>query len=258
MSRSQGHSVDVALATLLDALAPVLIPLDITPSRLARIARASFVKACAKQAQTKTSGRPHLARIAALTALSRVEVKRIVASNFDPGTPDSESSPRALRVLSNWCNSAAYTRGGKPLSLRIAGKAPSFTSLCKAYSGDIPYKVILDELQRRKCIVVFRKKNRVSVANSIRKSARNSRGELALAFAVSFIRDALQDDLVLVRRSERVATSGEFPDSYVEGAVVGRLTDLLDQLPDLYVRRNNTKRNMLTVFTLVSKNQKKR
>src|SRR3982751_2450427 len=98
MSRTKGHSVNIALAALLDALALVLLPLDVTPAHVAQIARASFVKAGASRAKMKSSGRPHLAKIAALTGLTRSEVKRLVASNYKLARPDAESSPRALRV----------------------------------------------------------------------------------------------------------------------------------------------------------------
>jgi hypothetical protein len=257
MRRPQGHSADVELATLLDALAPVLIPLDITPSRLAQIARASFVKASASQAQMKSSGRPHLARIAAVTGLTRSEVKRLVASDYKIESPNSENFPRALRVLSAWRNSSTYLRKGKPRPLKILGQPPSFDSLCKAHSGDIPYKVILDDLERRQCVVVSRKHNRVAISKSGARVEGASREHSALTFAVAFLREALQHNLVLVRRRERIASSSNLSDSYVETAIASRLTDLLDQLPELFVKRGTRKRNIVNVFTLVSRSKRK-
>src|SRR5678816_105399 len=131
MRRAQGHSADADLARIFDALARVLIPLDVTPSRLAQIARVSFVKAGATQARMKSSGRPHLAKIAALTGLTRSEVKRLVASGYRSDASKSENLPRALRVLDAWRNSASYNLRGKPRQLRIRGRPPSFDSLCK-------------------------------------------------------------------------------------------------------------------------------
>src|SRR5262245_32991322 len=119
MTPSQEHPADVALVALLDALASVLIQLEVTPARVTQILRTSFVKAGASQARMRTSGRPHLAKIAALTGLSRVEVKRIVAANFKPARVDSESFPRALRVLEGWRDSKIYTIRGKPKRLPI-------------------------------------------------------------------------------------------------------------------------------------------
>jgi hypothetical protein len=257
MRRPQGHSADVELATLLDALAPVLIPLDITPSRLAQIARASFVKASARQSQMKSSGRPHLARIAAVTGLTRLEVKRLVASDYKIGTPNSENFPRALRVLNAWRNSSTYSRKGKPRPLKILGQPPSFDSLCKAHSGDIPFTVILDDLERRQSVVVSRKRNRVAIAKSRTRSERISREHSALSFAAAFLREALQHKLVLVRRREKIASSSNLSDAYVESAIASRLTDLLDQLPELFAKRGARKRNIVNVFTLVSRSKNK-
>jgi hypothetical protein len=254
MRRTRGHSADADLASLFDALAPILIPLDITPSRLAQIARASFVKASAKQAKMKSNGRPHLAKIAALTGLSRSEVKRLVASGYKTEDPSSEHLPRALRVLNAWRHSSSYTSRGKPRQLKILGQPPSFDALCKAYSGDIPYTVILDELERRQSVVVSKRRNKVVVATS-GAGNRTSRERAALMFATAFLRDALRDELVLVRRKQRIASSGRLSDSYVETAIASRLTDLLDQLPELFVSRKLPKRNVVTVFTLVSKNK---
>src|SRR5262245_28007072 len=149
MTASHEDPAELALVELLDALAGVLIQLGITPTRLAQLARASFVRIGAKQARTRTSGRPHLAKIAALTGLSRVEVKRIVAANFAAVDSDLESLPRTERVLFGWRNSTVYMNRRKPRKLRITGRSPSFYTLCKAFSGDIPHTVILRELERQ-------------------------------------------------------------------------------------------------------------
>jgi len=257
MRRTRGHSPDANLAKLFDALAPVLIPLDITPSRLAQIARASFVKAGAKQAQMKSSGRPHLARIAALTGLSRLEVKRLVASGYKSDVSKLENLPRALRVLNAWRSSSAYTSKGKPRHLRIVGRPPSFDSLCKAHSGDIPYTVIMDELERRGCVVVNRRGNRISIARLKQGIVSTSREQAALNFVAAFLQDALQEKLVLVMRKQNIASSTHLSDAYVETAIASRLTDLLDQLPGLFANRNAPKRNIVNVFTLVSKSKLK-
>lgn len=255
MRRTRGHSPDANLAKLFDALAPVLIPLDITPSRLAQIARASFVKAGAKQAQMKSSGRPHLARIAALTGLSRLEVKRLVASGYKSDASQLENLPRALKVLNAWRNVGAYVSGGKPRQLNIVGRSPSFDSLCKAHSGDIPYTVIMDELERRRCVVVSRRKNRISIAKLKRGVGSSSQEMAALTFATAFLQDALQQKLVLVMRKQKIASSTHLSDAYVENAIASRLTDLLDQLPELFANRKSPKRNIVNVFTLVSRNK---
>jgi hypothetical protein len=242
-----------ALAALLDALASILIALDITPTRLAQIARASFVKEAANQARTRTSGRPHLAKIAALTGLSRVEVKRIVAANFSVGDVDPESSPRALRVLSGWRTSRVYTTRGKPKKLPVTGGSPSFYSLCKAFSGDIPHTVILDELQRQRRVMLTKDGAWVSIARRQNERKRTRSEQDSLVFAASFLNDALRPGARIVKRKEQISASRNISDAYVENAVAGRVTELLDQMPDLFGGRTRAKQNKLNVYALVAR-----
>lgn len=251
MNSSTKDPVETALSQLLETLAAVLIPLEITPARLSQIARATFVKVSAAQARMRSSGRPHLARIAALTGLPRSEVKRIVAANFRVPEGNSECSPRALRVLRGWQKSSLYAQGTKPRALRIEGKAPSFDSLCREFSGDIPRRVILDELERQQRIVFTHRRSRVMIAPSQRRVRSMQSELLALGFAAAFLADALNKDAILVRRKDRIITSREFADAYVEHAVSGRLTDLLDQLPLLYQGKRRPRRHILNSYALV-------
>ncbi len=253
MKYSRAQSVENALAALLDALAVALIPLDVTPARLEQIARASFVKAAALSAKRLSSGRLHFARIAALTSLSRAEVKRIVEANFDYNQPDVDYLPRALRVLSGWQNSKAYSSRGRPRTLVIAGRAPSFESLCRDYSRDIPPRVILSELERATYVVVNQAKTRVKVSREPRLRIRASQGVAALAFAATFLAEALQEDRVLVRKKQRAYVSASANGVYAERAIAGRVTELLDQIPNMFPSSNERRKGVVDVFALVSR-----
>ncbi len=258
MNSSTKDRAETAITRLLEALAAILIPLEITPARLSQIARSTFVKVSATQARMRSSGRPHLARIAALTGLSRSEVKRIVAANFRVAEGNGECAPRALRVLQGWQKSLPYTRRGKPRTLRVDGKSPSFDSLCRQFSGDIPRKVILDELERQHRIVFTHRRSRVSIAPKVGRD-RFAQSELvALGFAAEFLADALTRDAVLVRRRERIITSREFADAYVEGAIAGRLTETLDQLPRLYQGKRRPRRHIVNAYALVTRTRSQR
>ena len=257
MKASKGDAAELALVALLDVLASILIPLEITPARLAQIARASFVKASVSHARMRSSGRPHLARIAALTGLSRAEVKRLVSSNYEIGHQELESSPRALRVLGAWRTSKRYSVAGRPRPLRINGAFPSFETLCREFSGDIPYKVILTELERRSNVKFGRKKTWISVSKVANPRASHQRELSNLAFAASLIGELSYGDGILVRRKERIGAPMDIPSSYVENAIAGRISDLLDNLPQLFVPRKSTRKNRtcVSIYTLVSANR---
>ena len=258
MTPSNDDPAQVALVALLDALASVLIHLEITPARLAQIARTSFVKVGSSQARMRTSGRPHLAKIAALTGLTRLEVKKIVSVGFDAGKTDPDFLPRALRVLGGWRNSATYSRGGKPKKLRIMGRSPSFYSLCRAFSGDIPHKVILDELVRQRRVIVTKDRACVSIAKPQRGRYKHRQEQDALAFAAMFLTDALRPDSTVVRRRERIAAAVNVSDVYVENAVAGRVTELLDQMPQVFGGGKGRKRETLNLYALLARRDSRR
>jgi len=260
MNSSRAESAERALANLLDVLASILIPLDVTPSRLAQIARASFVKTGAAQARMRSSGRPHIARIAALTGLSRAEVKRIVSANFQFGELEQENVPRALRVFRAWRTSNTYSKRGRPLVLKVSGGPVSFQSLCKEFSGDIPHKVILKELERRMLVRLSKKRDRVGI-RSTRRRPRDQRQELStLLFAASFLEELADSERVLVRRTEHIAAPLDISNSYVEKAIANRVTSLVDDLPRLFARkgRKTSKQTGLNVYALVTRERKRR
>lgn len=260
MKQSKEDATDEALAALLDVLASILVPLEVTPTRLAQIARVSFVKATANHARMRSSGRPHLARIAALTGLSRAEVKRVVSTNYKPPSREPENSPRALRVLSAWRASKGYSRAGKELALRVTGAFPSFETLCRAYSGDIPYRVILTELERKKRVKLGRNRTWISVAkNSDLRVARQP--ELSnLIFAASIVGALSEGERVLVKRQAKVRAPNAIQDSYVENSIASRVTALLDNLPQMFVSRGKSRQstNRVTVYTVVSRSERAR
>ena len=208
MKTLKEDAAELALAALLDVLASVLIPLEITPARLAQIARASFVKASVAHARMRSSGRPHLAKIAALTGLSRVEVKRLVASNYAVGRLEAENSPRALRVLSAWQSSKRYSSAGRARPLQISGPYPSFETLCREFSGDIPHKVILNELERRTNVKFQNKRSWVSVRKPSKPRPSQQRDLANLIFAASLIGEFSHGDAILVRRRESRRSKG--------------------------------------------------
>jgi len=260
MKSSKRNPVETALTALLDVLASLLIALDVTPLRLAQIARTSFVKAGAAAARKRSSGRPHLARIAALTGLSRNEVKRIVSANYTVGELEPEHSPRALRVLTAWRRSTARNPKRRQSAIRILGAAPSFESLCKQHSGDIPFRVILAELLQRKSVYLLQKGTSVGISKSLTGRPGRQRDLNTLLYAASFLAELAEADRVLVRRKERVSVPANFSAAYVEEATAGKVSAFLDHLPMTFASSPRAKRNRegVIVFALVSRPKRNR
>jgi hypothetical protein len=141
----------------------------------------------------------------------------------------------------------------------VTGPFPSFETLCRDYSGDIPYRVILTELERRRSVKLTEKRTKVSIED--RKFRRAHPAELSnLIFAASIIAELSQSERILVRRKENIRAASAIQDSYVENAIACRVTELLDNLPQLFVGQKDARqnKNRVNIYTLVSKAERTR
>ncbi len=86
-------------------------------------------------------------RVAVLTGLTRREVDRLVRlPEPKEGTPERYN--RAARVLSGWAEDSRFNdKEQNPRVLEIEGDR-GFTELVRSYSGNQPYRAVLDELVR--------------------------------------------------------------------------------------------------------------
>lgn len=146
--RPEQRAPRAALQDLLDALAPLLLRARITPAMVCEAARLSFVRAAAEGARM-ASGRINHSRIATLTGLSRVEVRRLLALPRPSRTPAPRQLDRAARVLEGWSRDPVFrTDRGRPRVLPLRGAAPSFEALVQRYGGDVPPRAVRTELER--------------------------------------------------------------------------------------------------------------
>ncbi|MEZ5451378.1 MAG: DUF6502 family protein [Thiothrix sp.] len=99
----------------------------------------------------KSSGeRPTTSRIAIATGLTRKEVAQLRqgADENDLMTPTG-SYNRGSRVMTGWLQDAEFLGAdGKPAVLPIQGDMGSFAALVSRYSGDMPYRAMLREMER--------------------------------------------------------------------------------------------------------------
>lgn len=100
-------------------------------------------------------------RVAIMTGLTRKEVKRLRELE-DPAESVSEAAKqncdRAARVISGWVrDNEFHDESGATATLPLDSKdGPSFATLVKLYSGDVPMRAVLDELIRVGAVVQYR------------------------------------------------------------------------------------------------------
>ena len=134
------------LQHLLAELALVLLPRGMTPKRFAALARAAFVQAASDVCRLQ-NGRVNHSRVAALTGVTREEVKRLLKNGGFLSTNRGQAPVE--RVIDGWRTDREFViQPGQPRSLPISGRRGSFARLAKKYGGGVPYRAGLNELRR--------------------------------------------------------------------------------------------------------------
>jgi hypothetical protein len=145
--RSRFVHIDDHLARILSSLAHLLLRHGYGHGRLARLTKTAFVDA-ARSIGPKLNSKANIARIAALTGLTRVEVSRILKADRTLAISDNHLN-RASRVAAGWRTDKRYLdRRGSPRRLALSGSGLGFADLVKRYSGDIPARAMLEEMMR--------------------------------------------------------------------------------------------------------------
>jgi len=125
------------------------------------LAKKAYVKEIEKEL-LKSGEKVTTSKIAIITGLTRKEVASI-RKEVPSKTGLSPRHNRAVRVISGWLSAPAFcNKNGKPKILKIQGDKNSFEALVSQYSGDIPYRAMMNELIRTGA-VELKDKNRVSL-----------------------------------------------------------------------------------------------
>ena len=137
-----------ALERLLEPLVQLMIRNGVAHGAFAEIAKRAYVRVA--QEEGRIAGRKQtISRMSILTGLTRKEVARLLAPAEDMHPHASASYNRAARVLTGWIRDERFTDGnGQPRPLSIDGDADGFPALVRAFSGDMPPRAVLDELER--------------------------------------------------------------------------------------------------------------
>ena len=145
--------------TLVDVLCKIIRPIvtlylrcGVGYSEFQAVVRGVYISVAAEEYGIR--GRPtNTSRIAAMTGISRKEIKRIRDQLAESRwTPAMEVSPANLLIHFWHFDSDFSDPGGVPLALPIEGPS-SFTELAQRYAGDIPVGALKEELKRAGVIV---------------------------------------------------------------------------------------------------------
>ncbi len=140
-------ALGAAVRRLLRPLVRILLRYGVPYGAFADIAKRVYVDVASDDFTIK--GRKQTgSRVSIITGISRKEVKRVqeLIEPNDAGAVDRYN--RAARVISGWVRDGRFSDRGRPAALPFEKGSASFADLVKTYSGDVPPRAILDELER--------------------------------------------------------------------------------------------------------------
>ena len=136
-----------ALARLLTPLVRILLRHGISYGSFSDLLKQVYVTV-AERDFTVPGRKQTTSRIAVLTGLHRKEVARLRRLDVDAPDALDERYNRAARVLTGWLRDPDFrAEDGAPAPLAIEDPA-AFPALVQRYSGDMPARAVLDELER--------------------------------------------------------------------------------------------------------------
>ncbi len=145
------RALSAALQRILAPVCRILLRNNMSFKAFTDIAKRTYVKVAA--AEFRIPGKKQsVSRVALLSGLTRKDVQRLLDEDATPDSEAGERYNRAARVVAGWVRDPEFSdAAGNPRELEISegtSKAPTFADLVRRFSGDIPYRAVMDELLR--------------------------------------------------------------------------------------------------------------
>ena len=146
MQASKHHILSAAVARILKPLIRMLLRSGVSYGTFADIAKRQYIEVALNEFSIE-GRKQSVSRVSVITGLTRKEVRRLIGLDQAQEDQISDRYNRAARVVAGWRRDEDFLdRQGNPMDLFISGDAKSFQGLVRRYSGDIPYRAVLDEL----------------------------------------------------------------------------------------------------------------
>jgi hypothetical protein len=139
-------AIYTALNKILRPIVRILLRNGIAYGQFAELARKVFVDVAATEFPGKRN-KQTISHIAALTGLTRKEVKKMLETVYTNPTDSDKRYNRATRLISAWLQDPKYQDAqGQPAVLNIMDGETSFASLVRTHSGDMTIQSMLNLL----------------------------------------------------------------------------------------------------------------
>jgi hypothetical protein len=146
MQASKHHILSAAVARILKPLIRILLRSGFSYGTFADIAKRQYIEVALNEFSIE-GRKQSVSRVSVITGLTRKEVRRIVGLSQAEDDETADRYNRAARVVAGWRRDTDFQdREGNSMELSISGSPNSFQELVRRYSGDVPYRAVLDEL----------------------------------------------------------------------------------------------------------------
>lgn len=147
MEMSIHRALDKTALEILGPLVQVMLNHGMAHGAFAELVRQVFVEEGFSHLE-RTGQRATVSGVAALTGLSRKEVKRLREARAGDDNESRQRYNRAVRVISGWVNDPRFRDdNGAPAPLACDGPDSPFARLVRDYSGDVPMVALLTMLE---------------------------------------------------------------------------------------------------------------
>jgi hypothetical protein len=186
--------VFASLYRLFTPLVRLLVRKGIAHKELGELIKRIYIDVSEQELKEK-QGKATSSAIAIMTGLTRKEVAALREKPIE-GADNSSRYNRAVRVISGWMIDREFTTAkGKPRVLSLHGNQHSFELLVSRYSGDMPVKAMLDELERVHAVEVTKSGALRLVAGAYLPTHDESEGIAILGVDTGLLIDTISHNL---------------------------------------------------------------
>ncbi len=152
MNKKNGKRLPSVVFRLLKPLVRLLLRQGMPFREFSELARRAYVDVATDEF-TLPGRKQSVSRVSVLTGINRKDIARLQQKPHPLENDSSRQQSRASRVLNGWIRDAQFHNDdGQPAVLPIEGEQASFQELVRLHSGDVPWRAMLDELQRIKLV----------------------------------------------------------------------------------------------------------
>jgi len=153
MNKNLKQAIYSAVYRMLRPLVLTLLKQGVSFAEFSDLARRAYIDA-ATEDLALPDRKQSVSRVSVLTGINRKEIARLQKqpNPVDTGRPSDVN--RAYRVVNGWLRDDQFQSDGHPYTLALDGMpaegsaAKNFSDLVRRYGGDVPWRAVLDELQR--------------------------------------------------------------------------------------------------------------